>query len=71
MADLLVDTTDGVTTLTINRPAVHNALSWSVLSELRAAVQAARSDPATRVLVLTGAGAPAGTVSEPIGTLPA
>jgi enoyl-CoA hydratase/carnithine racemase len=56
MPDLLVDTADGVTTLTINRPDVHNALSWSVLSELRAAVQAARTDPATRVLVLTGAG---------------
>jgi len=56
MPDLLVDTADGVTTLTINRPDVHNALSWSVLSELRAAVQAARTDPATRVVVLTGAG---------------
>jgi enoyl-CoA hydratase/carnithine racemase len=56
MGDLLVETTDGVTTLTLNRPEVLNALSWSVLSELRAAVQAARSDPATRVLVLTGAG---------------
>jgi enoyl-CoA hydratase/carnithine racemase len=56
MPDLLVDTADGVTTLTINRPDVHNALSWSVLSELRAAVAAARTDPATRVVVLTGAG---------------
>ena len=56
MPDLLVDTADGVTTMTINRPDVHNALSWSVLSELRAAVQAARTDAATRVLVLTGAG---------------
>jgi len=55
-AALLVDTADGVTTLTINRPDVHNALSWSVLSELRTAVEAARTDPATRVVVLTGAG---------------
>lgn len=53
---LLVDTVDGVTTLTINRPEVHNALSWSVVSELRDAVAAARADAATRVLVLTGAG---------------
>ncbi len=53
---LLVDTVDGVTTLTLNRPEVHNALSWSVLSALRAAVAAARTDPATRVVVLTGAG---------------
>lgn len=56
MPDVLVDTADGVTTLTINRPDVHNALSWSVLSELREAVAAARSDSATRVVVLTGAG---------------
>lgn len=55
-ADVLVDTEAGVTTLTINRPEVHNALSWSVVAELRAAVAAARADPATRVLVLTGAG---------------
>jgi enoyl-CoA hydratase/carnithine racemase len=54
--ELLVDTVDGVTTLTINRPEVHNALSWSVLTELRAAVAAAKDDPATRVVVLTGAG---------------
>ena len=56
MPDLLVDTDGGVTTLTINRPDVHNALSWSVLSELRAAVGTARTDPDTRVVVLTGAG---------------
>jgi enoyl-CoA hydratase/carnithine racemase len=54
--ELLVDTAAGVTTLTINRPEVHNALSWSVLTELRAAVAAARADAATRVVVLTGAG---------------
>ncbi len=56
MPDLLVDTADGVTTMTIDRPEVHNALSWSVLSELRAAVAVARTDPSTRVVVLTGAG---------------
>jgi enoyl-CoA hydratase/carnithine racemase len=54
--ELLVDTAKGITTLTINRPEVHNALSWSVVTELRSAVAAARTDPATRVVVLTGAG---------------
>jgi enoyl-CoA hydratase/carnithine racemase len=54
--ELLVDTDAGVTTFTINRPEVHNALSWSVLSALCEAVEAARDDPATRVVVLTGAG---------------
>src|SRR5215207_5718134 len=53
---VLVETADGVTTLTINRPEVHNALSWAVLSELRAAIAAAKIDGGTRVVVLTGAG---------------
>jgi enoyl-CoA hydratase/carnithine racemase len=53
---VLAETVDGVTTLTINRPEVHNALSWSVLSELRTALASAKLDPATRVVVLTGAG---------------
>lgn len=56
MAEVRVDTADGVTTVTIDRPEVHNALSWSVVDELRAAVSEARTDAATRVLVLTGAG---------------
>lgn len=54
--ELLRETADGVTTLTINRPDVHNALSWSVLTDLRAAIADARADAATRVVVLTGAG---------------
>src|SRR5688572_28941947 len=53
---VLVATASGVTMLTINRPEVHNALSWAVLSELRAALASAKDDPATRVVVLTGAG---------------
>lgn len=54
--ELVVDTVDGVTTLTLNRPEVHNALSWALLTELRSALAAAKADPATRVVVLTGAG---------------
>lgn len=53
---VLVATADGVTTITINRPEVHNALSWSAMGELRAALETARRDAATRVVVLTGAG---------------
>jgi enoyl-CoA hydratase/carnithine racemase len=45
----------GVLTLTLNHPPV-NALSRAMLSELLAAVTAALSDPAVRVIVLTGAG---------------
>ena len=54
--ELLVESTDGVLTLTINRPELRNALSWAVISGLRDAVVAARTDPAVRVIVITGAG---------------
>ena len=47
---------DGVATLTIDRPERRNALSWTVISGLRAYVARARTDPDVRVLVLTGAG---------------
>jgi len=53
---LLYDVTDGVATITINRPERRNALSWTVMTELRGAFAAAKADPAARVVVLTGAG---------------
>ena len=53
---LLYDVTDGVATITINRPERRNALSWSVMTELRHALAAVQSDPTARVVVLTGAG---------------
>ncbi|MGH9136758.1 MAG: enoyl-CoA hydratase/isomerase family protein, partial [Acidimicrobiales bacterium] len=56
MQALLVDVNDGVATLTINRPDVHNALSWDVITQLRSAVAALKDDRAARVVVLTGAG---------------
>jgi len=42
--------------VTINRPESRNSLSWSVMTELRDALAAAKSDPEVRVVVLTGAG---------------
>lgn len=54
--ELLVESAEGVLTLTINRPELRNALSWAVISGLRSAVDAARADPAVRVVVITGAG---------------
>ncbi len=47
---------DGVATLTIDRPARRNALSWDVVTQLRRHVGQAHDDPAVRVLVVTGAG---------------
>ena len=44
---LLYDVADGVATITINRPERRNALSWTVMSELRALT---RSGPSYRYL---------------------
>ncbi|MEO5510302.1 MAG: enoyl-CoA hydratase-related protein [Longimicrobiales bacterium] len=53
---LLVDTTDHVATITINRADKRNALSSTVRSDLLAALDALRADDAVRVIILTGAG---------------
>jgi 2-(1,2-epoxy-1,2-dihydrophenyl)acetyl-CoA isomerase len=53
---ILVQTQDGVTTLTLNRPDVLNAFNHQMAEEVLAALKAAERDPATRCLVLTGAG---------------
>ncbi|MCS7172160.1 MAG: enoyl-CoA hydratase-related protein [Armatimonadetes bacterium] len=47
---------EGVATLTLNRPEVHNALNRQMLADLRAALRAAEQDAQVRCLVLTGAG---------------
>jgi enoyl-CoA hydratase/carnithine racemase len=54
--ELLYEHSDGVATLTINRPERRNAISWGVISGLRAALARAKADPDVRVVVLTGAG---------------
>src|SRR3954447_3256680 len=53
---LLYAVADGVATITINRPERRNSLSWTVMTELRSALAAARADEDVRVVVLTGAG---------------
>jgi enoyl-CoA hydratase/carnithine racemase len=48
---------DGATlTLTIDRPARRNAMTWDVVAGLRAGLAQAKADEAVRVVVLTGAG---------------
>jgi enoyl-CoA hydratase/carnithine racemase len=56
MTELLYDVAHGVARLTLNRPERRNALSWSLVEEMRDRVRAARDDDAVRVLVLSGAG---------------
>jgi len=54
--NLLIENSDGVVTLTINRPQALNALNSEVLTELGAALCQLEGDTAARVIVLTGAG---------------
>jgi len=53
---VLVDSVDGVVTLTINRPRRRNGITKAVVDEAIAAVEQIWNDPRSRVLVLTGAG---------------
>ena len=53
---LLVDTRDGVASVTLNRPEVRNALNAALISELEQVLVSLEADPAARVIVLAGAG---------------
>jgi 2-(1,2-epoxy-1,2-dihydrophenyl)acetyl-CoA isomerase len=53
---LLVDRTDAVVTLTLNRPDAMNALDVGLKEALRDALGAVESDRTCRAVVLTGAG---------------
>lgn len=47
---------DGVATITMNRPDVHNAFDEALIADLTAAVRVADADPAVRVIVLAANG---------------
>lgn len=53
---LLIDTREQVTTITLNRPEVKNAMSPELHFEMCRALEEAEKDEASRVLILTGAG---------------
>lgn len=53
---LLIDITDGLATLTLNRPDRLNAFNGELLSDLLAAVRRLGDDPAVRAVMITGAG---------------
>ncbi len=53
---VLRQTTNGVTTLTMNNPRRLNGWTLEMLAELRRAFAEAARDPSTRAVVLTGAG---------------
>lgn len=54
--NILVDSQEGVTTITFNRPKAMNALNGELLEELSTALDDIAGDESVRVLVLTGAG---------------
>lgn len=53
---ILLEETDGVATLTINRPQMLNALHVGVIAEMIDAVDRLRDEGSARVLLMTGAG---------------
>lgn len=53
---ILLERSNGIATLTLNRPEARNALDLAMREELEAALKELVADEAVRVLVLTGAG---------------
>ena len=53
---ILYDVADGVATVTLNRPHVHNALDRDLSEQLNHAVREIRDDLECRVVVFQGAG---------------
>lgn len=53
---VLVEKSEGIATVTLNRPEVMNALSTELRSSLKGTFADLNSDPETEVIILTGAG---------------
>ena len=51
-----IDTSEGIATLTIDRPEVKNALDLETVNEVRAALAKVAADESAGVLIMTGAG---------------
>jgi len=66
---LLVEVTDGVATVTVNRPDKLNALNDVVVAELSQAALALKADPAVKGVILTGAGPKGFVAGADIGEL--
>lgn len=53
---IIYQKSEGIASITLNRPEVLNALNSQLLEELVSALEDARDDEATKVVVITGAG---------------
>jgi enoyl-CoA hydratase len=67
--NLIISKEGAVATLTVNRPAVLNALNAATIDELRRAVLELRHEAAVRAIILTGAGEKAFVAGADIGEL--
>ncbi|HEX6387422.1 MAG TPA: enoyl-CoA hydratase family protein [Anaerolineae bacterium] len=70
--DFLYDVTEGVATITFNRPDVLNALTFDIYAQFRDLMEELRYDDQVKVVILTGAGrafCSGGDVYEIIGEL--
>lgn len=65
---VIVDTADGVATLTLNNPSERNTLTAPMVAEIVAAMDAAEADPSVGAVVVTGA-APAFCAGANLGNL--
>ncbi len=54
--ELLRETKGGVATITINRPAQRNAMTYDMWQHLASFVEALQADPEVRVVIIRGAG---------------
>lgn len=54
--NILSETSNGITTITINRPNKLNALNKATIQELHEALEEANSDFDTKVIIITGSG---------------
>jgi 2-(1,2-epoxy-1,2-dihydrophenyl)acetyl-CoA isomerase len=73
-AELLIDRDNGIATLTMNRPAVKNAMTADMCQSLTAFFNTLRDDRSTRVVILRGSGSDfcsGGDLAEIGGSIPA
>lgn len=68
---VLVEKSEGIATVTLNRPGSHNALSRALRSGMLDALRRLGADPAVQVIILTGAGDKAFSVGADLKELEA
>ena len=53
---IILEKSEGIATLILNRPSRFNAINTDMLGELQAAIQEVNQDDEVKVLIVTGAG---------------